>query len=173
MIHIGKNTRSTIVSKGISAGVSDNSYRGLVSVLKGADGARNFSQCDSLVDRRQMRRAHVSLYSGAQPDRENRARSFDFQSRRRPDFLLQSARHLKRRRGFDDRQRLLQRSLPRIADGVCGRSAKAAGNQSGRQRRLNRVLEDIVGAGFPRPKLARRCNNGRGNPAPYGYRTTK
>jgi Fe-S cluster assembly protein SufB len=49
MIHIGKNTRSTIVSKGISAGVSDNSYRGLVSVLKGADGARNFSQCDSLL----------------------------------------------------------------------------------------------------------------------------
>jgi Fe-S cluster assembly protein SufB len=49
MIHIGKNTRSTIVSKGISAGRSNNSYRGLVRVLKGADGARNFSQCDSLL----------------------------------------------------------------------------------------------------------------------------
>lgn len=49
MIHIGKNTRSRIVSKGISAGLSNNSYRGLVKVLKGAENARNFSQCDSLL----------------------------------------------------------------------------------------------------------------------------
>ena len=49
MIHIGRDTRSTIISKGISAGHSENSYRGLVKVAKGADGARNFSQCDSLL----------------------------------------------------------------------------------------------------------------------------
>jgi Fe-S cluster assembly protein SufB len=49
MIHIGKNTKSTIVSKGISAGRGQNSYRGLVKVLKNATGARNFSQCDSLL----------------------------------------------------------------------------------------------------------------------------
>jgi len=49
MIHIGKNTRSTIVSKGISAGYGQNSYRGLVEVKKGATHARNFSQCDSLL----------------------------------------------------------------------------------------------------------------------------
>lgn len=49
MIHIGKNTRSRIVSKGISAGKSQNSYRGLVKVLPGAENARNFSQCDSLL----------------------------------------------------------------------------------------------------------------------------
>ena len=49
MIHIGKNTRSTIVSKGISAGFGQNSYRGLVKVLKNATNARNFSQCDSLL----------------------------------------------------------------------------------------------------------------------------
>ena len=49
MIHIGKNTKSTIVSKGISAGKSDNSYRGLVKVMPGATNARNFSQCDSLL----------------------------------------------------------------------------------------------------------------------------
>src|SRR3954447_7577971 len=49
MIHIGKNTRSTIVSKGISAGRGQNSYRGLVKILKNAAGARNFSQCDSLL----------------------------------------------------------------------------------------------------------------------------
>lgn len=49
MIHIGRDTRSTIVSKGISAGVSQNSYRGQVKILKNAEGARNFSQCDSLL----------------------------------------------------------------------------------------------------------------------------
>jgi Fe-S cluster assembly protein SufB len=49
MIHIGKNTRSTIVSKGISAGRGQNTYRGLVKVLKGAANARNYSQCDSLL----------------------------------------------------------------------------------------------------------------------------
>ncbi len=49
MIHIGKNTKSTIVSKGISAGKSDNAYRGLVKVMPGATNARNYSQCDSLL----------------------------------------------------------------------------------------------------------------------------
>lgn len=49
MIHVGKNTKSTIISKGISAGVSNNSYRGLVQIRKGAINARNFSQCDSLL----------------------------------------------------------------------------------------------------------------------------
>lgn len=49
MIHIGKNTRSTIVSKGISAGHGQNTYRGLVKINKGAEGARNYSQCDSLL----------------------------------------------------------------------------------------------------------------------------
>jgi Fe-S cluster assembly protein SufB len=49
MIHIGKNTKSTIVSKGISAGQGQNTYRGAVRILKGADGARNFSQCDSML----------------------------------------------------------------------------------------------------------------------------
>jgi Fe-S cluster assembly protein SufB len=49
MVHIGKNTKSTIISKGISAGKSNNSYRGLVKINKGAENARNFSQCDSLL----------------------------------------------------------------------------------------------------------------------------
>ncbi len=49
MIHLGKNTRSTIISKGISAGKSNNSYRGLVKINKKAENARNFSQCDSLL----------------------------------------------------------------------------------------------------------------------------
>src|ERR1039458_8167881 len=49
MIHIGKNTTSTIVSKGISAGHGQNTYRGAVKILKSASGARNYSQCDSLL----------------------------------------------------------------------------------------------------------------------------
>jgi Fe-S cluster assembly protein SufB len=49
MIHVGKNTRSTIVSKGISAGYGQNTYRGAVKILKGASGARNYSQCDSML----------------------------------------------------------------------------------------------------------------------------
>lgn len=49
MIHIGKNTRSTIISKGISAGHGQNTYRGMVKIMKGAIGARNYSQCDSLL----------------------------------------------------------------------------------------------------------------------------
>jgi Fe-S cluster assembly protein SufB len=49
MIHIGRNTRSTIISKGISAGHGQNTYRGLVRIQAGAEGARNYSQCDSLL----------------------------------------------------------------------------------------------------------------------------
>jgi len=49
MTHIGKNTRSTIIAKGISAGHGQNTYRGMVKILKGATGARNYSQCDSLL----------------------------------------------------------------------------------------------------------------------------
>src|ERR1700675_3124337 len=49
MIHIGKNTRSTIVSKGISAGHGQNTYRGLVKILTGASNSRNYTQCDSLL----------------------------------------------------------------------------------------------------------------------------
>ncbi len=49
MIHIGKNTRSTIVSKGISAGKSQNTYRGQVKIMKSAEGSRNYSQCDSML----------------------------------------------------------------------------------------------------------------------------
>ena len=54
MVHLGKNTRSTIISKGISAGKSQNSYRGLVQVGARAKNARNFSQCDSLADGEQI-----------------------------------------------------------------------------------------------------------------------
>jgi Fe-S cluster assembly protein SufB len=61
MVHIGKNTRSTIVAKGISAGHGNNTYRGLVKIMPTADGARNFSQCDSLLIGDQCG-AHTSPY---------------------------------------------------------------------------------------------------------------
>lgn len=67
MIHIGKNTSSTIISKGISAGKSNNSYRGLVKVTKKADNARNFSQCDSLLMGNQCG-AHTFPYIEANND---------------------------------------------------------------------------------------------------------
>ena len=49
MIHVGKNTRSNVVSKGISAGHGQNTYRGLIKIGKGATGARNYTQCDSML----------------------------------------------------------------------------------------------------------------------------
>ena len=73
MIHIGKNTRSTIISKGISAGRSNNTYRGLVRVLPSAENVRNFTQCDSAAARQRLRRAHRALHRGQEPDRADRA----------------------------------------------------------------------------------------------------
>jgi len=82
MIHIGKNTRSKIISKGISAGHANNTYRGLVRVLGGAENVRNFTQCDSLLlgdqcrlaaARRSVRGAHRALYRVQEPDRAARA----------------------------------------------------------------------------------------------------
>ncbi len=62
MIHLGKNTTSRIISKGISAGHSQNTYRGLVSAHRKASNARNFTNCDSPADRQQVRRAHRALH---------------------------------------------------------------------------------------------------------------
>ena len=95
MIHIGKNTRSTIVSKGISAGHGQNTYRGLVKVLKGADGRAQLHAVRLAADRRQVRRAHVPVHRGEEPHRAGRARSLHLEDRRGPDLLLQPARHLR------------------------------------------------------------------------------
>ena len=74
MIHIGRNTRSTIISKGISAGHGQNTYRGLVKMLPSAHGARNFTQCDSLLMGGRMRRAHLPVRGGEESLRHRRAR---------------------------------------------------------------------------------------------------
>ena len=126
MIHLGKNTRSTIVSKGISAGHGQNTYRGQVRIGKNATNARNYSQCDSLLIGDKCG-AHTFPYLEIQnTHREGRARGVDVEDRRGPDLLLPAARHHGRGRGQHDRQRLLQGSVPRAADGVRRRSAEAA-----------------------------------------------
>ena len=111
MIHVGKNTRSTIVSKGISAGHGQNSYRGLVKIQKSAANARNFSQCDSLLLGDKCG-AHTFPYIEVKNTSVQRgARSVDFEDRRGPDFLLQPARPFDAGRREHDRERLLQGSL--------------------------------------------------------------
>ena len=97
MIHIGKNTRSTIVSKGISAGRSDNTYRGLVRILPKAAGARNFTQCDSLLIGDQCGAHTVPYIESRNPTREGRARGDHVQDRRRPAVLLPQPRPVGRR----------------------------------------------------------------------------
>ena len=141
MVHIGKNTRSTIVSKGISAGHGQNSYRGLVKVQKGATQRAEFLAVRFAAAGRQVRGAHVSVYRGEEHHRARGARGLDLEDRRGPDLLLQPARAGDAGRGEHDRQRLLQGSVPRAADGVRGRGAEAAGREPGGQRRLSRRVK--------------------------------
>ena len=134
MVHIGKNTRSTIVSKGISAGHGQNSYRGLVKIQKGAAQRAELLAVRFAAAGRQVRRAYLPVHRGEEHDRARGARGFDLEDRRGPDLLLQPARTGDAGRGEHDRQWLLQGSVPRAADGVRGRGAEAAGRESGRQR---------------------------------------
>ncbi len=126
MIHIGKNTNSTIISKGISAGHSNNSYRGLVKIGPKAAGARNYLAVRFDADRREVRRQYVSRTSRC---RTRRPRS---STRRRPRrsaktscSISQQPRHRHRRSGVDDHQWLLQGCIPATADGVCRRGDQA------------------------------------------------
>ena len=67
MIHIGKNTKSTIISKGISAGKGQQTYRSQVKIMKGAENARNYSQCDSILIGDQCGAHTFSLYRCKEP----------------------------------------------------------------------------------------------------------
>src|SRR5712671_4215974 len=118
MIHIGKGTRSTILSKGISAGRGQNTYRGLVRVQPRAQGARNHTQCDSLLIGERCG-AHTVPYIEV----------------RNP-----SARVEHRGCGLADRQRLLQGSPQGAADGIRGRGAEAARREPRRQRRVRALF---------------------------------
>ena len=169
MIHIGRNTRSTIVSKGISAGRGQNAYRGLVKILKSADGARNYSQCDSLLLGRPLRRAHVSVHRGEECDGEGRARGVDVAHRRGPALLLPPARPVGGGRRVDDRQRLLQGSVQGAADGIRGRGAEAARREPGRQRRLGHERE-CNDAGSQQSARQRRRQADPARDRPHGER---
>ena len=132
MIHIGKNTRSTIVSKGISAGHGQNTYRGLVKILKSAVAARNYTQCDSLLIGDKCG-AHTFPYievknASARMEHEaSTSKIGDDQT-----LLSAAARPAEGRCRFHDHQRLLQAGVPRAAHGVCRRGAETAEHQSGR-----------------------------------------
>ena len=133
MVHIGKNTRSTIVSKGISAGHGQNSYRGLVKIQKSAANARNFSQCDSMLIGARCG-AHTFPYIEVKnTSASRRARGLDVQDRRGPDFLLQPARAFDAGRREPDCERLLQGGLQGTADGICRGSPETFGREFGRQ----------------------------------------
>ncbi len=105
MIHIGKNTRSRIISKGISAGNSQNSYRGLVKIMKNAENARNFTQCDSMLLSDRCG-AHTFPYI----EIDNQTAIAEHANWRRSDFLLQPTWNKHRRCSWFNCKWLCQRS---------------------------------------------------------------
>ncbi len=156
MIHIGRGSRSTIISKGISAGKSNNTYRGLVRMLPSAGNARNFTQCDSLLIGDQSRRAHGALHRKPQSDRESGTRGDDIEDRRRPVVLLPPARSVGRRRRRPDRQRLLQGCAEGTADGVRRGGAEAPG---GFPRRISGIITMLDFRGLDIQGLAAAIND--------------
>ena len=98
MIHIGRNTRSTIVSKGISAGRAQNAYRGLVKILPTAENARNYTQCDSLLMGSQSCGAHTFPYMEVRnPAAVVEHEATTSRDRRRPALLLPATRPVARK----------------------------------------------------------------------------
>jgi Fe-S cluster assembly protein SufB len=125
MIHLGKNTTSRIISKGIAAGKSQNTYRGLVSAHRKATNARNFTNCDSLLIGDQCG-AHTVPYIEA----KNATALFEHEattSKISEDqlFYCHAARPSRKRGVGADRQRLRQGRHAAAADGIRGRSAEA------------------------------------------------
>jgi Fe-S cluster assembly protein SufB len=125
MIHLGKNTTSRIISKGIAAGKSQNTYRGLVSAHRKATNARNFTQCDSLLIGDKCGAHTVPYIEAKNATRAVRARGDDLEDLRRPAVLLPAARPVQEEAVGADRQRLRQGSAAAAADGIRGRSAEA------------------------------------------------
>ena len=133
MIHIGRNTKSTIVSKGISAGQGNNSYRGRVHVLPKAAGARNYTQCDSMLVGNRCG-AHTFPYIEVGNNTaivEHEAST----SKIGEDqiFYLKPRGSDRRAGGVDDRFGVLQGSVQGAADGVCVGSAGTARDYAGRK----------------------------------------
>ena len=142
MIHIGKNTRSTIVSKGISAGHGQNSYRGLVKILKSAAECAQLFAVRLAADRRPMRRAHLPLHRSEESLRRRSS------TRRRPRRSAKTRSSTATSAGCrrEDAVTMIvngfcKEVFKRTADGVRGRSAEAAGREPGRQRGLSRETD--------------------------------
>ena len=125
MIHLGKNTTSRIISKGISAGRSQNTYRGLVSAHRKATNARNFTNCDSLLIGDQCGAHTVPYIESKNASRGVRARGDHLEDLRGPAVLLPAARPLRGGGDGAHRQRLRQGRAAAAADGVRRRGPEA------------------------------------------------
>ena len=138
MLHLGRNTRSTIVSKGISAGQGQKHVPRAGADRQERKGRPQLLAVRLAADRRQVRGAYLPVPGSAQHLVPRRARGVDGEDRRGPDLLLPPARAGHRGRRQHDRQRVLQGGVPRAADGVRGRGAEAPRHQPRRQRRVGR-----------------------------------
>ncbi len=142
MLHLGKNTTSRIISKGIAAGHSNNTYRGLVTAHRRATGRAQLHQLRFASDRRQLRRAHRALYRGEELLDGVRARGDHLEDLRGDAVLLPPARAVGGGGDGARRQRLRQGRAAAIADGIRGRGAEADLGLARRQRRLNGQSSD-------------------------------
>jgi FeS assembly ATPase SufC len=136
MIHMGRNTRSTIISKGISAGRSSNAYRGLVRTTPTAIRRAQLHPVRLAADRWRLRRPHLPLHRKPLPERRHRTRGDHLQGQRRPAVPVPAARHRRREGGEHDRQRFLQGRVPGAAHGVRRGGRQAARGEPGRCRRM-------------------------------------
>ena len=125
MIHLGKNSSSRIISKGIAAGYSQNTYRGLVSAHRKATERAELHELRLAADWRQVRRAHRALHRSQELERALRTRGDDVEDFGRHAVLLPSARAFVGRSGGARRQRLRPRCAAAAADGVHGREPEA------------------------------------------------
>lgn len=132
MIHLGRDTRSRIVSKGISAGVSPEQLPGTGQGIAQGRGDAQLLAVRLAAYRRPVRGAHVSLYRGEQPLGRRRARGDHVEDRGGSALLLQSEGAFDRGCRRADRQRLCEGGAQQAADGICRRGSEAVVDQSGR-----------------------------------------
>ena len=142
MLHLGKNTTSRIISKGIAAGHSQNTYRGLVTSHRRAKGARNFTNCDSLLIGDKCGAHTDSLYRGKNSSDRVRARGDDLENFRGHAVLLPPARAVGGRCGGPGGEWLRQGCAAAASHGVRGRGPEADLDQPGGKRRLIQMSED-------------------------------
>ena len=140
MIHLGKNTTSRIISKGIAAGVSQNTYRGLVTAHRKATGARNFTACDSLLIGDKCGAHTVPYVEAKNSSAHVRARSDDVEDFRGRAVLLRPARPQPGRSRRPRGQRLREGRAAATADGVRGGSAEADLDLAGRVGWIGLIL---------------------------------